>query len=164
MAKTKIVRLVRQLIVGLLPLGCFILTSPIIYADNPIPLYHYGTVSDGNLHRPTAFATWWEPPANVPLTVRHDFAGVALSGWKPGAEVIITVVALEEWTETWPELDSVIGNSAIAVVADRPGEDWYGDAWRLTFSRLAPLWVGKLWVVVRSADAALWERAKYTAR
>jgi len=131
------------------------LTLGPVYAGpppTPIPLFNYGVGSDGNLHRPTAFATWWEPPANVPLTVRPDWPGVALSGWRPGAEVIITVVGVPEWGKGW--LDKLlIGNSTIAVVADRPGEDWYGDAWRLTFSRLAPLWVGRLWVKIEAVKS-----------
>lgn len=109
----------------------------------PIPLFHYG-VGDGNGYQPTAFAESWMRPGWVPDRVLRNWPGVALSGLPPGTRVKLTVVGLPKWAATWPELGSVIGNSTIAYVADRPGEKWYGDAWRLTFSRLAPLWVGRL--------------------
>lgn len=125
----------------------------------PIPLYYYGTEGDGHLGRETAFATWWSPP-QVPLTVCPWWPGIALNGWPPGARVRITVVGLPRWAVSWPELASVIGNSTIAYVADRPGGE-YGDAWLATFQQLAPLWVGKLYVMVESADSALSKRRNY---
>jgi len=111
----------------------------------PIPLFHYG-VGDGQLYQPTAFAESWTRPDWLPDRVLRNWPGIALAGLPPGTQVRITVVALPGWAESWPELDSVVGRSAVAYVADRPGDDWYGDAWWATFNQLAPGWVGKLWV------------------
>jgi len=119
---------------------------PTVAADpGPTPLFHYGTKDRHHL-RLTAFAESWTRPSWVPDRVLRNWPGVALSGLPPGTCVVITVVGLPEWAASWPELDSVIGNSTIAYVVDRPGEKWYGDAWELTFRRLAPLWVGKLYI------------------
>jgi len=112
-------------------------------SPGPTPLFHYG-VGDGNEGRPTAFAESWARPGWVPDRVLRGWPGVALAGLPPGTCVVITVVGLPGWASSWPELDSVIGRSAIAYVVDRPGESWYADAWELTFARLAPLWVGRL--------------------
>lgn len=111
----------------------------------PISLFFYG-VGDGHLYQPTAFAESWMRPDWVPDRVLPDWPGIALAGLPPGTRVRVTVVGLPEWAESWPELDSVVGRSTIAYVADRPGEDWYGDAWWATFGQLAPHWVGKLYV------------------
>lgn len=141
------------IIAGVLSLALVVVPVS-VYANPgpiPIPLYWYGTDDDGDLYRSTAFASWHEPPPNVPLTVRPDWRGVALNGWVPGARVRITVVNQPTWTATWHELDDVVGRSTIAYVADRPGGD-FGDAWPATFQELAPLWVGRLEVVVESAE------------
>jgi len=117
-------------------------------ADGPLPLYHYG-VNDGHLGRPTAFADSWQRPVWVPDRVRDDWPGIALQDYPPGTRVRITVVAVPRWGRGW--LDHLVGRSTVAVVADRPGGD-YADAWWLTFGRLAPQWVGKLYVRVERLD------------
>lgn len=116
-----------------------------------IPLYHYGT-DDGNLGKPTAFAGSWQGSNWLWRTVRDDKPGVALPYLAPGTWVRLTVVDIPAWAYTWPELVELIGNSTLAVVAGRPGKRWYGDAWKLTFERLAPLWVGKLYVEVQVVE------------
>lgn len=57
------------------------------------------------------------------------------------------MVGLPAWAESWPELDRLIGRSTVAVVADRPGGQ-YADAWWITFWKLAPPWVGVLYVEI----------------
>ena len=111
-------------------------------------LFWYGCEADGHLGRPTAFASWYEPPS-IPLVVRADWPGIALHGYAPGTRVRITVVGLPEWTTSWPELSGIVGNSVTAYVADRPGGE-YGDAWPATFLALTNgrLWIGKLYVEI----------------
>ena len=113
-------------------------------------LFWYGSSDDGHLGRPTAFASWWVIPEDIPLVVRDDWPGVALRGYAPGTKVRITVVGVPEWGRGWLD-EQLIGNSTLAVVADRPGGP-YGDAWQWTFQQLAPLWVGKLYVKIEVAE------------
>jgi hypothetical protein len=132
-----------------LAIALMLLWPALVVADDGITLYWYGDESDGHLGRETAFASWYCPPTNVPLTVRADWLGIALNDFRPGAEMIITVVGMPAWARTWPELEEVIGNTVVAYVADRPGGE-YGDAWRATFSALTNgrLWIGKLYVEI----------------
>jgi len=115
-------------------------------ASEHMPLFWYGSEGDGKLGAPTAFADRWDRPTWLWDTVRDDRPGVALAGYAPGTWVRITVISMPSWASSWPELEGVVGRSVVAVVADRPGASWYADAWPLTFRRLAPLWVGKLYV------------------
>ena len=139
------------------------LTASIAHADPgppPIALYWYGTVSDGDLWRETAFSTWYVTPKDIPLVVRNDYLGIALANYPPGSLVRITAIALPLWS--WPELQkAVIGQTVIARVVDRPGSPTFADAWPATFQQLAPLWVGRLEVVIESAESALWKRRNY---
>lgn len=119
-----------------------------------IPLYHYG-VGDGNLGRPTAFAESWLRPSWVPARVLRHWPGIALREYPPGTVVRITVVGVPEWGKGWLD-DELKGKSTLAIVADRPGGA-YADAWWSTFGRLAPHWVGKLWVEIESGSLMLWD-------
>lgn len=116
-----------------------------------MPLFHYG-IGDGKLGAPTAFAESWMRPSWVPDVVRRDWPGVAISDLPPGTAVRMTVVGLPSWADTWPELNDVIGNTVVAFVADRPGEDWYCDAWWEVFGKLAPHWVGRVDVRIEVID------------
>jgi len=121
--------------------------APVVADDGVVPLFWYGSTNDNHLGRETAFASWWEPP-DIPLVVRDDWPGVALNGWAPGTWVWITVVGVPEWGRGWLD-EQLVGNSILAVVADRPGGE-YGDAWPETFSALTNgrLWIGKLYVEI----------------
>ncbi len=146
-----LIRCVMLAVVVLMLLG-----PGIAVADpGPTPLFHYG-IGDGHLYRPTAFAESWTRPDWVPDRVLRDWPGIALAGLAPGTRVRITVVGLPGWAASWPELDDVIGRSTIAYVSDRPGENWYGDAWPVTFLALTNgrLWVGKLYVKYEVWEAA----------
>lgn len=90
----------------------------------------------------------------MPSVVCKYWPGIALSSLPPGTAVRITVIGLPTWADTWPELDDIVGNTAVAFVADRPGEDWYADAWPVVFKALSGdrLWVGRLYVSIQ-----LWE-------
>ena len=133
------------LLIALMVLTLLLLWCGKAEADpGTVPLFWYGGESDGKLGAPTAFADSWTRPWWLWPTVRDDRLGIALVGYEPGTWVRVTVVGLPGWASSWPELWEVIGNSTIAVVADRPGAEWYADGWKFTFSRLAPLWVGVL--------------------
>lgn len=141
-----------RLLILSLALALILLWQHGVGADpGSIPLFHYG-VGDGHLYRPTAFAESWTRPDWVPARVLRDWPGIALAGLPPGTRVRITVVGLPGWAASWLELDSVIGHSTIAYVADRPGDDYYGDAWWWTFGQLAPHWVGKLYVKIEPEE------------
>ena len=151
----------------LMLLMLLMLPTPLVVradADTEIPLFHYG-VGDGKLGAPTAFAESWKRPTWVPDKVKRDWPGVAIADLPPGTLVRITVVRLPSWADSWPELDGVIGRSTTAFVADRPGESRYADAWWGVFGRLAPHWVGVVYVRIEvigeyesSSERGEWSR------
>jgi len=144
------IRLARNLcLAGALAFVLMFLLAQSAAADTEFTtLFWYGAETDGHLGAPTAFADRWDRPTWLWRTVRDDRPGIALCGYEPGAAVRITVVGTPGWTKSWPELDGLAGRSTVAYVADRPGECWYADAWSWTFGRLAPLWIGRLFVKI----------------
>ena len=134
-----------KLLIVVLVLCLFTIT---VNADTAIPCYFYGTLGDGHLYRPTAFASWYFPP-DIPLTVQPDFPGIALAGYAPGTLVKLTIVDLPDWA--WEELrNELIGRSVIAAVADRPG-GCVCDMWPQTFRLLSGnrLWIGLMYVTMQ---------------